>query len=245
MRLYFRFKVSLQQAAAELWQIYSSPIVVIPTNRPCARKALPDIVFASSKARWQRVLVEVQRIHESGRPVLIGTRSVRDSEYLSGLLAAQHLDHQVLNAVRHREEAQIVAAAGQPGKITVATNMAGRGTDIKLAPGVGDKGGLHVIATELHDSGRIDRQLYGRCGRQGDQGSCEAILAIEDDLVTAQLGRLARYLRVSGGLPRWCGKTVFSVAQSRAERTHSRMRRDLLDMDEYLGNMLAFSGRGE
>jgi preprotein translocase subunit SecA len=123
--------------------------------------------------------------------------------------------------------------------------MAGRGTDIKLAPGVGENGGLHVIATELHDSGRIDRQLFGRCGRQGDLGSCEAILAIEDDLVTNQLGRTARHLSRLGVLPHWLGSTVFSAAQSRAERTHSRMRRDLLDMDEHLGNMLAFSGRGE
>jgi preprotein translocase subunit SecA len=123
--------------------------------------------------------------------------------------------------------------------------MAGRGTDIQLAVGVSDKGGLHVIATELHDSGRIDRQLFGRCGRQGDPGSCEAILAIEDDLVSTQLGRPAKQLSVLGALPSWLGNSVFHLAQSRAERTHSRMRRDLLDMDEYLGNMLAFSGRGE
>ncbi|UCH46878.1 MAG: prepilin peptidase, partial [Betaproteobacteria bacterium] len=180
-----------------------------------------------------------------GRPVLIGTRSVQASEHLAGLLDEKGLPYSLLNARQDKDEAEIIALAGEPGRITVATNMAGRGTDIQLAAGIGDKGGLHVIATEMHDSGRIDRQLFGRCGRQGDLGSCEAILAVEDDLVTTQLGRPAKHLGAHGFLPPWLGRTVFFVAQSRAERTHSRMRRDLLDMDDYLGNMLAFSGRGE
>jgi preprotein translocase subunit SecA len=127
----------------------------------------------------------------------------------------------------------------------VATNMAGRGTDIKLGPGVPEAGGGHVIATELNDSGRIDRQLFGRCARQGDPGSCEAILALDEDLVVSFLpaastarGRLRR-------LPRWLGRLVFAIAQWRAERAYSRTRRDLLDLDDYLGDMLAFSGRGE
>ena len=131
-----------QEAAGEFWQIYNLPVVVIPTNRPCIRRVLPDIVLAAKAAKWQRLVQEIRKVHDSGRPILVGTRSVRDSEHLSILLAAEHLDHQVLNAVRHREEAQIVAEAGQPGRITVATNMAGRGTDIKLGRGVAELGGL-------------------------------------------------------------------------------------------------------
>jgi preprotein translocase subunit SecA len=123
--------------------------------------------------------------------------------------------------------------------------MAGRGTDIKLAPGVAEGGGLHVIATELHDSGRIDRQLFGRCGRQGDPGSCEAILAVEDDLVNSFFPAAAARLSHRERLPVRLGNFSFRVAQWRAERTHSRARRDLLDMDDYLGDVLAFSGRGE
>jgi preprotein translocase subunit SecA len=151
----------------------------------------------------------------------------------------------LLNARQDREEAQIVALAGEPGCVTVATNMAGRGTDIKLAPGIAEAGGLHVITTELNDSARIDRQLFGRCGRQGDPGSCEAILAIEEDLVSTFLPLAATRLRHIDRLPRSVGQPVFTAAQWRAERAHSRTRRDLLDLDDYLGDVLAFSGGGE
>ncbi|MFQ6034906.1 MAG: hypothetical protein ACE5NM_03535 [Sedimentisphaerales bacterium] len=176
-----------KEAAAEFWQIYNLPVVSIPTNRPCVRKELPDIVLSTKAAKWERIVSETKRIHESGRPVLIGTRSVRDSEQLSRLLSAQGLRHQVLNAIRHREEARIVASAGAMGAITVATNMAGRGTDIKLGRGVSELGGLHVIAAEHNESARIDRQLFGRCARQGDPGSCQAIVSLEDELVSRYL----------------------------------------------------------
>jgi preprotein translocase subunit SecA len=157
-----------REAAGEFWQIYHLPVVVIPTNRPCIRQHLPDLVFAGEAAKWQRIAAEIVRIHETGRPILVGTRSVQASEYLSELLANEGLEHQVLNAVHHREEADIVRGAGEFGRITVATNMAGRGTDIRLDPGVAERGGLHVIATERNESLRIDRQLFGRCARQGD-----------------------------------------------------------------------------
>jgi preprotein translocase subunit SecA len=176
--------------------------------------------------------------------VLIGTRSVAASETLAARLEQAGLPFRLLNARQDRDEAEIIGRAGDPGCITVATNMAGRGTDIKLSPSVAAAGGLHVIATELNDSSRIDRQLFGRCARQGDPGSCEAILALDEDLVTAFFPAAA-FVRHFGRLPRLLGRLVFFVAQWRAERGHSRARRDLLDLDDYLGDILAFSGGGE
>jgi preprotein translocase subunit SecA len=237
-----------REAAPELWQIYSLPIVVIPTNRPCARKTLPDIVFTCSKTKWQRVLAEVRRVHDTGRPVLVGTRSVRDSEHLSGLLATQHLDHQVLNAVRHREEAQIVAAAGRPGKITVATNMAGRGTDIKLGRGVAERGGLHVIIAERNESTRIDRQLVGRCARQGNPGSTQAIVSLEDEIVSRYAQPLTACLKrqhantpenIASSLTR----AAFRLAQMRAERLARQRRRAVMAADHWLDENLGFAGK--
>jgi len=233
------------EVGSELWNVYRLRVARIPTNEPVRRTRYPDRYFGRAEEKWKVVVRRIEEHRATGRPVLIGTRSVAASEHLASILDAEGLPYNLLNARQDKDEAEIVAQAGEPGCITVATNMAGRGTDIKLAPGVGDKGGLHVIATELHDSGRIDRQLFGRCGRQGDLGSCEAILAVEDDLVTNQLGRTARLFSRTGVMPRWLGVRIFSAAQSRAERLHSRMRRDLVDMDDHVGNMLAFSGRGE
>jgi len=186
-----------------------------------------------------------------GRPVLVGTRSVEASEHLSGLLEDAHLPHRVLNARQDKEEAEIIALGGQPDRITVATNMAGRGTDIRLGPGVAELGGLHVIATERHEARRIDRQLFGRCGRQGDPGNCEAIISLEDDLITVYIGRILRWLaktvlRSPGSfVARWIGRMLFRRAQQGAERLHARMRHDLLKMDEQISESLAFTGRPE
>jgi preprotein translocase subunit SecA len=236
-----------QEGATEFWQIYNHRVVVIPTHRPCIRKVLPDLILPTKAARWQRLLSEIRQIHNTGRPLLLGTRSVRDSEYLSQRLTAEQLDHQVLNAVRHREEAQIIAGAGQAGRITVATNMAGRGTDIKLGRGVADLGGLAVIATERHESGRVDRQLYGRACRQGDPGSAQMFVCLEDELMV----RHAPHMRSS--LVRRYGhneeeissnfvRRVYQMAQGRAERMSLRQRKSVLSTDDWLDQYLGFAG---
>jgi preprotein translocase subunit SecA len=248
---FFRRYVSLagmtgtaREVASELWAVYRLRVATIPTNRPCRRTRYPGLVYGSSERKWQAVVARIQEHCATGRPVLIGTRSVAASEVLAALLDEAQVSYRLLNARQDRDEAEIVARAGEPGCVTVATNMAGRGTDIRLAAGVADRGGLHVIATELNDSGRVDRQLFGRCARQGDPGSCEAILAIEEDVVGTYFP-VATRLRRLNRLPLAIGRIVFVVAQWQAERVHSRARRDLLDVDEYLGDVLAFSGRGE
>jgi len=233
------------EVAGELWAVYRLRVATIPTNKPGRRSHQPGRIYGRSELKWRAVVDSVARHRASGRPVLIGTRSVAASETLAGFLDEARIPYRLLNARQDRDEAEIIAQAGEPGCVTVATNMAGRGTDIKLAPGVAERGGLHVIATELNDSGRIDRQLFGRCARQGDLGSCQAILALEEDLVASFLPFAAAHLRQLNRLPRWFGRLVFTAAQWRAERAHSRARRDLLDLDDYLGDILAFSGRGE
>jgi preprotein translocase subunit SecA len=233
------------EVASELWAVYRLRVARIPTHRPGRRARERDQVFGRSDRKWRAVVETITRLQADGRPVLVGTRSVAASETLGEHLDKAQIAHRLLNARQDRDEAEIIAQAGAPGCVTVATNMAGRGTDIKLAPGVAERGGLHVIATELNDSGRIDRQLFGRCARQGDLGSCQAILAIEEDLVASFMPFAAARMRIAGQLPRWLGRLVFAAAQWRAERAHSRARRDLLDLDDYLGDILAFSGRGE
>jgi len=171
-----------REVAGELWSIYRLRVVNVPTNRPVRRNFLPDRVLTTADQKWAAVIKSVADMNRRGRPVLVGTRSVEASEHLSRLMDQAELPHGVLNARQDDEEAQIIALAGEKARITVATNMAGRGTDIRLAGGVAELGGLHVIATERHDARRIDRQLFGRCGRQGDPGSCEAIVCLEDEL---------------------------------------------------------------
>jgi preprotein translocase subunit SecA len=233
-----------REVAGELWAVYGLNTVRIPTNRPQARKIHGDLLYPTSRAKWQAIAAQVAELHKSGRPVLVGTRSVADSEHLSGLLSEAGIQHSVLNARQNRTEAEIVAQAGQPGRVTVATNMAGRGTDIKLAPGVGEAGGLFVIASERHEAGRIDRQLFGRSGRQGDPGEGQAMVSLDDELVRSVFGSLLDRLR-SGHLPGWLGRMLFSWAQRTTERRHSAIRKRLLHSDESLQDLLAFSGRGE
>jgi preprotein translocase subunit SecA len=205
------------------------------------------MVLRTKNEKWQAVLSQVLRIHNTGRPVLVGTRSVRDSEHLSVLLTKRHLDHQVLNAVRHREEAQIVASAGQRGRITVATNMAGRGTDIRLDRDVAELGGLHVIAAERNESGRIDRQLFGRCARQGDPGSAQAIVSLEDEFVSRYAGTpgaaLSKHPRNStGDVSSAVTRAAFWVAQRRAEWFAGQRRKAVIRADQWLDENLGFAG---
>jgi len=237
-----------REAAGEFWQIYRLRVVPIPTNRPCVRKHWPDAVFATAASKWLAVADEIVRLHATGRPILVGTRNVDASEKLALLLAERHLECRVLNAVRHQDEAVIVAQAGQAGCITIATNMAGRGTDIKLGPGVAANGGLHVLATERHESGRVDRQLFGRAARQGDPGSCQALVSQEDELLTRHLpGPLASVLRrvqTSAGRPRWLDVTAFKIAQNRAQALAYKQRQSVLASDTWLDESLSFAGLG-
>jgi preprotein translocase subunit SecA len=239
-----------REVARELWSVYRLPVVTIPTNRPIRRRHVPDEVYVTADAKWAAIVDTLRRLHAEGRPVLVGTRSVAASEHLSELLKAAGLRHQVLNARQDQEEAEVIATAGGRGSITVATNMAGRGTDIRLGPDVAELGGLHVLATERHDARRIDRQLFGRGGRQGDRGTFQAIVALEDEIVhgffgghAARLGKLIR--RKDKLVPGWLGALLVSVAQRTAERQHARTRRDLLRVDDHLSDLLAFTGRPE
>jgi preprotein translocase subunit SecA len=239
-----------REVARELWAVYRLPVVTIPTNRPVRRHRLPDRVYVTAEAKWAAIVDSLRRLHAEGRPVLVGTRSVAASEHLSELLKAAGLPHQVLNARQDQEEAEVIATAGSRGRITVATNMAGRGTDIRLGPGIAELGGLHVLATERHDARRIDRQLFGRGGRQGDPGSFQAIVSLEDEIVhenfsgfAARLGKLIR--RKQELMPYWLGDALLAVAQRTAEWRHARTRRELLRIDDHLSDLLAFTGRPE
>ena len=241
------------EAAAEFWQIYGLPVVRIPTNRPCIRAQWPDRFFREESAKWQAVVEEVEQLHRTGRPLLVGTRTVAASENLSRQLAARGLNFQILNATRLPEEAVIVAMAGEPGRITIATNMAGRGTDIRLGEGVAKNGGLHVIATERHESGRVDRQLFGRAARQGDPGSAQAFVSAEDELVKRHLPspslNLLRAVEPNSGqarrghsFSRPFVKAAFGLAQARAQRLAWKQRLGVLRSDAWLDEALSFAG---
>ena len=219
-------------SARELKRIYRTPVIRVPTNRPPRRQRLPDRVFGSMMAKFEAIVQEVQEQHAAGRPVLIGTRSIDKSEILSKMLSEIGIEHQVLNANNVEREAEIVADAGVKGHVTVATNMAGRGTDVKLAREVEAIGGMHVICTELHDAARIDRQLIGRCGRQGDQGSYRQYLSLDDDILKTGYGlnKFDQFKQrgegIEGSVDQYA--KLFRRAQRKVERKHFRDRMVLL-----------------
>jgi preprotein translocase subunit SecA len=218
-------------SAGELKKIYNIRVVPIPTNRPAIRQRLADRVFGVCDVKWEAIADEVAEQHVLGRPVLIGTRSIDKSELLSKLLRAKAIEHQILNAHHVATEAEIVARAGELGRVTVSTNMAGRGTDIKLGAGVAELGGLHVILSEMHDSARIDRQLAGRCGRQGDPGTFRQYLSLDDELLMGLSPERAHELEEIGttretGFDEYAN--LFRQAQRKTERRHFRDRRVLM-----------------
>ncbi len=216
----------------EIRRVYKLWVVCVPTNRPVIRQQWPDRVFPNEDAKFQAVVRETIRLKQKGRAVLIGTRSVEKSEKLSQMFHDGGVEHQVLNARHHEQEAKIVAEAGAVGRVTIATNMAGRGTDIKPAEKVLKAGGLHVLGTERHESIRIDRQLIGRAGRQGDRGSCQFFLSLDDELLEG-LGESRQEwledLGKKGGKRNWQKyHWYFIKAQRRLEKRHYRNRVDLM-----------------
>ncbi|MEZ5299907.1 MAG: hypothetical protein R3F11_04445 [Verrucomicrobiales bacterium] len=227
--------------AAEFADIYGMDILVVPTSRPVVRVDSNDKVFKTRREKFNAVVALIQERHAKGQPMLIGTASVEASETLSRMLKREKIPHSVLNAKYHRQEAEIVARAGQKGAITVSTNMAGRGTDIKLGEGVQDLGGLFVIGTERHEARRIDRQLRGRCARQGDPGESVFFISFEDDLMR-KFGNADRMTSIMErfGLEEgqelehpWLNKSV-ETAQKRVEQWHYRGRKYVLDFDDVM-----------
>jgi preprotein translocase subunit SecA len=228
--------------AGEFWEIYKLDVVVIPTNRPIQRNDQEDLVFKTAREKFNAVIDEIEKLRNAGRPVLVGTTSVEISELLSRMLKMRKIPHQVLNAKLHQKEAEVVAEAGKPGTVTIATNMAGRGTDIKLGEGVKEAGGLAIIGTERHESRRVDRQLRGRSGRQGDPGSSQFFVSLEDNLMRLfgsdriaklmdrmglQEGEVIQHSMVSKSIER---------AQKKVEENNFGIRKNLLEYDDVMNS---------
>lgn len=235
--------------AGEMERVYERPVTVIPTNRPVVREKMPTRVFKTSAARWDAVVEAIEKLHEAGRPVLVGTRSIEASEFLGQRLEARGLPHRVLNANFDKDEADLISLAGKGGvggrgAITVATNMAGRGTDIKPDPQALEAGGLHVMLTEMHTAQRIDRQFIGRAGRQGDPGSSQIFVSLEDELVRLHARNTAATIAKSApseeitGTRREIALRVFRLAQRRAEARGRMSRREVLRQDDWMDKYL-------
>ncbi|MDG1775968.1 MAG: preprotein translocase subunit SecA [Crocinitomicaceae bacterium] len=226
--------------AKEFWDIYELDVIVIPTNRPIQRKDDNDLVFKTAREKFNAVIDEIEKLVEQKRPVLVGTTTVEISEHLGRMLQAKGINHQVLNAKHHQREAEIVANAGLPGSVTIATNMAGRGTDIKLGAGVKESGGLAIIGTERHDSRRVDRQLRGRAGRQGDPGSSQFFVCLEDDLMrkfgSERIAKLMDRLGLKEGEVITHSMVSKSIerAQKKVEENNFGIRKRLLEYDDVM-----------
>ncbi len=228
--------------AGEFWSIYKLDVVVIPTNRPIDRKDMEDFIFKTKREKYNAVIDEIVRLTKEGRPVLVGTTSVEVSELLSRMLKIRNIKHNVLNAKQHAREAEIVAEAGQPSAVTIATNMAGRGTDIKLGPGVKEAGGLAIVGTERHDSRRVDRQLRGRAGRQGDPGSSSFFVSLEDDLMrlfgSERIAGLVDKMGLKEGevLQHSMLSKSIERAQRKVEENNFGIRKRLLEYDDVMNS---------
>lgn len=236
------------EVTPELEAVYGLKVVRVPHNRPVRRRDLGARLYVTRAQKWNAVADAVAESKRTRRPVLVGTRSVAASEELSRLLASRGLEHVVLNARQDKDEAEIVARAGAAARATVATNMAGRGTDIALSREVAERGGLHVILTEFHESKRIDRQLFGRCARQGDPGTHEAIVCLEDDVFLRHAGRVTRPLAAQfhdrvEPIPTTVAAALRWIAQQSAEWSNSHARRATLELDRRLDSALGFTGR--
>jgi len=224
----------------EFIKIYGLPVLQVPTNKPILRKDLPDVVFKTKAGKYRAVVKEVQRRHQTGQPMLIGTTSIEQSEELSHLLTQAGIVHSVLNAKYHEREAMIVAQAGQKGQVTIATNMAGRGTDIQLGEGVAELGGLAIIGTERHESRRIDNQLRGRAGRQGDPGSSQFFLSLEDDLLRIFGGdNIKKFMEKMGldddePINSKMVSNAIQKAQKRVEARNFDIRKYVLEYDDVM-----------
>ncbi len=235
---------TLREVAGELWRVYRLPVATVPLHRADRKRHLGTLSFIDDAAKWQAIARHVAAAQADGRPVLVGTRTVDASHRAAAALTQAGVPHVVLNAAHDATEADIVARAGEARAVTVATNMAGRGTDIRLGEGVAAGGGLSVIVSEPHEAGRIDRQLIGRCGRQGDPGTVLRFVALTDSLLASHVPRVPQAFIAC--LPRPARDAAIPLlarlAQMRAERLHMRMRRDLLRLEEWLGDAIAFAG---
>jgi len=226
--------------ANEFWQIYKLDVVVIPTNRPMVRKDMEDLVYKTKREKYNSVIDEIVKLRDGGRPTLVGTTSVEVSELLSRMLKLRNIKHNVLNAKQHQREAEIVAEAGIAGTVTIATNMAGRGTDIKLGTGVKDAGGLAIIGTERHESRRVDRQLRGRSGRQGDPGTTQFFVSLEDDLMrlfgSDRIARLMDRMGIEEGEVIQHSMITKSIerAQKKVEENNFGIRKRLIEYDDVM-----------
>lgn len=240
--------------AAEFHDIYKLDVLPIPTNRPCIRKDFNDLIFRSRREKYNAVVAKIAELHAAGQPVLIGTASVDASETLSRMLKMRRVPHQVLNAKNHQREAEIIALAGQKGAVTVSTNMAGRGTDIKLGEGVPELGGLFVLGTERYESRRIDRQLRGRCSRQGDPGASQFFLSFEDDLMR-NFGGAERMTKMMDRFGMQDGEAVenslmnriIEGAQKKVEQRNYIWRKHVLDYDDVMNQqrLIVYAMRNE
>ena len=243
------------EVAGELWRNYDLAVISVPPHKPPLRRYDKTYIYYTHEEKWQAVVEEAVSQQAQNRPVLIGTRTVKNSEYISELLTLKKIQHQVLNAKHNNLEAEIISQAGQAGRVTVATNMAGRGTDIKLDDVAVDAGGLHVICCEKNDSSRVDRQLIGRCARQGDPGSYKVICSVEDESVIKYFSKITlmllhyqnqRQLPIGKTVrPYWLASMLINISQRIIEYNHYQIRKSMLKIDEQRESMLAFTGEAE